>query len=91
MLVFCAVVTSDKNRPASFSDSGCPMPRFNIVTLGLFTLVVNAGMLWLSSWIAGKLGVGFHVEGVLAAFFGALLISVVSLVLDLFFGRKGKK
>jgi uncharacterized membrane protein YvlD (DUF360 family) len=35
--------------------------------------------------------VGFHVEGVLAAFVGALLISVVSLVLDLIFGRKGNK
>jgi putative membrane protein len=73
-----------------------PLVRFltcliNIVTLGLFTLVINAGMLWLSSWIAGQLGVGFHVEGVLAAFVGALLISVVSLVLDLIFGRKGNK
>jgi putative membrane protein len=73
-----------------------PLVRFltcliNIVTLGLFTLVINAGMLWLSSWIAGRLGVGFHVEGVIPAFVGALLISVVSLVLDLIFGRKGKR
>jgi putative membrane protein len=62
----------------------------NVVTLGLFTLVINAGMLWLSSWIAGILGVGFHVDGIIPAFLGALLISVVSLVLDLIFGRKGK-
>jgi putative membrane protein len=62
----------------------------NIVTLGLFTLVINAGMLWLSSWIAGKLGVGFHVDGFIPAFLGALLISAVSLVLNLIFGRKGK-
>jgi putative membrane protein len=62
----------------------------NVVTLGLFTLVINAGMLWLSSWIAGKLNVGFHVDGFIPAFLGALLISVVSLVLDLIFGRRGK-
>jgi putative membrane protein len=62
----------------------------NVITLGLFTLVINAGMLWLSSWIAGQLGMGFHVDGVIPAFVGALLISVVSLVLDLIFGRRGK-
>jgi putative membrane protein len=59
----------------------------NVVTLGLFTLVINAGMLWLSSWIAGQLNVGFHVDGFLSAFLGALLISVVSFVLNLIFGR----
>jgi putative membrane protein len=57
----------------------------NVITLGLFTLVINALMLWLSSWIAGQLGVGFRVEGFLAALLGALLISVVSFVLNLFF------
>jgi putative membrane protein len=53
----------------------------NAITLGLFTLVINALMLWLSSWIAGQLDVGFHVSGFGAAFLGALLISIVSLVL----------
>jgi putative membrane protein len=72
-----------------------PLVRFltcliNVVTLGLFTLVINAGMLWLSSWIAGRLGVGFHVDGFIPAFLGALLISAVSLVLGLFFRRKDK-
>ncbi len=72
-----------------------PLVRFltcliNVITLGLFTLVVNAAMLWLSSWIAGKLGVGFHVDGIIPAFLGALLISVVSLVLDFVFGRKNR-
>jgi len=42
-------------------------------------------MLWLSSWIAGQLGVGFRVETFLAAFLGALLISVVSFFLNIFF------
>ena len=57
----------------------------NVFTLGLFTLVINALMLWLSSWIAGQLGVGFHVENFLAAFLGALLITVVSFLLNIFF------
>jgi putative membrane protein len=50
-----------------------------ILTLGLFTLVINAGMLWLTARIAGDWG--FRVSGFRAAFVGALLISVVSTVL----------
>jgi putative membrane protein len=57
----------------------------NVFTLGLFTLVINALMLWLSSWIAGQLGVGFRVDNFLAAFLGALLISIVSFVLNMVF------
>jgi putative membrane protein len=57
----------------------------NIITLGLFTLVINALMLWLSSWIAGQLNISFHVDGFLWAFLGGLVISVVSFVLSLIF------
>src|SRR5579864_5866301 len=39
-----------------------------ILTLGLFTLVVNAVMLLLTSWLAGKLDLAFHVNGFWAAF-----------------------
>ncbi|MDD3825301.1 MAG: phage holin family protein [Anaerolineae bacterium] len=65
----------------------------NVFTLGLFTLVINALMLWLSSWIAGQLGVGFRVENFLAAFLGAVLISVVSFLLNIFFREddRGRK
>ncbi len=35
----------------------------NLVTLGLFTLVVNAGMLWLTSEAAARVGLGFRVDG----------------------------
>jgi len=67
----------------------------NRVTLGLFTLVINALMLWLASWIAGQLDVGFHVDGFIPAFFGALLISVVSFFLSLMFrdddGRRERR
>ena len=54
----------------------------NAITLGLFTLVINAMMLWLSSWIAGQINVGFHVDGFGNAFLGALLISIVRVVLS---------
>lgn len=54
----------------------------NLVTLGLFTLVVNAAMLWLTSEAAASLGLGFRVDGFVAALLGALVISLVSLVLS---------
>jgi putative membrane protein len=58
----------------------CPLM---ILTMGLFSFVINALMLWFSSWIAGRFDVGFRVETFLAAFLGALVISVVSFVLSL--------
>lgn len=54
--------------------SGCLV----ILTLGLFLLVINALMLMLSSWIAGVVGLGFHVDGFWSALFGSIIISVVS-------------
>ena len=54
-----------------------------LVTLGIFSLVVNGLMLWLTSSLAGALGLGFHVSGFWAAFWGALVVSVVSLFLSL--------
>ncbi|MFF5719578.1 phage holin family protein [Streptomyces buecherae] len=53
-----------------------------LVTLGLFTLVVNALMLMLTSWLADTMDLSFHVEGFGAAFVGALIISVVSWALN---------
>ena len=49
-----------------------------IVTLGLFLLVINALMLWL---VAGLVS-GFHVSGFGGAFFGSILISLVSWILS---------
>jgi putative membrane protein len=51
---------------------------FVLLTLGLFLLVINGLMLWLTSAMAGALGLGFHVGGFWAAFFGALVVSIVS-------------
>ncbi|HEY5837281.1 phage holin family protein [Streptomyces sp.] len=49
-----------------------------ILTLGLITLVVNALMLLLTSWLAGKLDLQFHVEGFWTAVVGGLIVSIVS-------------
>jgi putative membrane protein len=54
---------------------------FILVTLGFFILVVNALMLW----AAGGLVPGFHVGGFWNAFFGAIIVSLVSWVLSAFF------
>jgi putative membrane protein len=53
-----------------------------ILTLGLLTFVINAAMLLLTSWITGKLDVQFHVDGFWNALFGALIISVVGMLLN---------
>ena len=57
---------------------------FLIVTLGLFTFVLNALMLWLTSAISGAIGLGFQVDGFWTAFFGALVVSAVSFALSIF-------
>ncbi|MGW3493301.1 phage holin family protein [Streptomyces sp. NPDC001020] len=53
-----------------------------ILTLGLITLVVNALMLLLTSWMAGKLDLSFHVEGFWTAVVGGLIVSIVSWALN---------
>jgi putative membrane protein len=55
-----------------------------IVTLGIFALVVNGLMLWLTSRLSGAFGLGFHVAGFGPAFLGALVVSVVSTLLSIF-------
>ena len=57
---------------------------FFLITLGLFTFVLNAFMLWLTSALAGALQLGFHVDGFGAAFLGALVVSLVSFALSMF-------
>jgi putative membrane protein len=58
----------------------CPLM---VLTLGLFTFVINALMLALTGWIAEQLRLGFQVSGFWAAFVGALVVSVVSFLLTL--------
>jgi len=57
-----------------------------VVTLGLFTLVINALMLWFASWLSNAVfGAAFHVAGFWPAFWGAIVISIVSWLLSIFF------
>ncbi|MBI9115710.1 phage holin family protein [Sanguibacter suaedae] len=53
-----------------------------IVTLGLFTLVVNALMILLTEWITGQTDWGLRVDGFWWAVVAALIVSVVNLVLS---------
>jgi putative membrane protein len=53
-----------------------------IHTLGLFTFVVNALMLLLTAWIADQFDLAFEVDGFWSALLGALVISVVTFVLN---------
>lgn len=57
----------------------CPI---EVLTLGLFTLIINALMLGLTAWIAQQLNIPFRIDGFIAAFLGALVISVVSWILS---------
>jgi putative membrane protein len=59
---------------------------FLLVTLGLFTLVLNGLMMWLTGAISDALDLGFHVESFWAAFKGGLVVSVVSFALSFFVG-----
>ncbi|MDA8170258.1 MAG: phage holin family protein [Nitrospiraceae bacterium] len=58
------------------------MLPFLILTLGFFTLVINAFMLELTAWLSRGFNMGFYVEGFCAAFKGALVISIVNMLLQ---------
>jgi putative membrane protein len=67
----------------------CPLV---ILTLGLFTLVINGVTLWLASEIAVSwFHVGFYVDGFFAAFLGALVVSIVSVILTAVLGEEEKR
>ena len=55
-----------------------------LLTLGLFLLVINALMLLLTSWVAGRIGIGWYVDGFWTALLGSIIVSVVSFVLNAF-------
>ena len=66
----------------------CPLI---ILTFGLFTLVINGLTLWLSSFIVVRLlHVGFYIDGFWSAFLGALIISLVSIILNTMIKETGK-
>jgi len=56
---------------------------FYLVTLGLIAFVVNALLFLLVDWLAGLLHLPFHVNGFWAAFWGAIIVTVVSWLINL--------
>jgi putative membrane protein len=54
-----------------------------VLTLGLFLLVLNALMLLLTEWIANQFDLAFHVDGFWSALLGALIITVVSFLINI--------
>ena len=62
-----------------------------IVTFGLFALILNGLMLWLTSSLSSVLGLGFHVSGFFPAFWGALVVSLVSTLLGLLIRDRGER
>ncbi len=61
-----------------------------LVTLGLFALVINGLMLLLTSSLSDALGLGFHVRGFWDAFWGALVVSIVSMLLSIFISEPSR-
>jgi putative membrane protein len=57
----------------------CPLI---LVTLGLFMLVINALMLMVTGWLSESWNLGFTVSGFWAAFFGGLVVGIVSFILS---------
>lgn len=66
----------------------CPLI---VLTLGLFTLVINALMLMVTGWFSARWDLGFTVSGFWAAFLGGLVVGVVSLLITLALPREVKE
>lgn len=72
--VLVAVVLAILNVTIGFILKILTLP-LSLVTFGLFFLVINALMFWAASFVKG-----FHVSGFWAAFFGALIVTLVSMI-----------
>jgi putative membrane protein len=68
----------------------CPLI---ILTLGLFTIIINTVMLLLTSRVGQAFGIGLTVDGFWTAVLGSLVISIVSIIMSIIFRDelKGKK
>jgi putative membrane protein len=58
-----------------------------VLTLGLFTFIANAVMLWVTQYVAAWFGLQFRIDSFWTAILGALIISVVSFILSMMFGK----
>jgi len=56
-----------------------------LLTFGLFIVVINVALFWLTSWLAGHVeAIHFHVDSFVAALLGAVVISLVSVIVARF-------
>ncbi len=84
-LVVVALIFGVVNAVIKPIIAGLTCPLY-LLTLGLFTFVVNALMLLLTSWLAQQIGLPFIVDGFWAALVGAIVIGVVSFILSALLG-----
>ncbi|MBW8010344.1 MAG: phage holin family protein [Chloroflexi bacterium] len=65
----------------------CPLI---LLTLGTFTLVINTVMFYITRWVGSFFGMDLHIENFWAAFLGAIIVSIISLVLSMIFRNELK-
>jgi putative membrane protein len=58
----------------------CPLI---VLTLGLFTLLINTFLFWLTSQVGQAFGIGFTIDGFWPAFLGGLVVTVVSVIMSM--------
>ena len=66
----------------------CPLI---ILTLGLFTLLINTFLFWLAGALGSTFHVGFTVDGFIPALLGGIVVSIVSVVLTTVFKEEKHK
>jgi putative membrane protein len=66
----------------------CPLV---VLTFGLFVFVLNAFLLWLTAALSQAVGLDFRVVGFWSALIGAIIIGIVSTVLNLFVGPRSRR
>jgi putative membrane protein len=59
-----------------------------VLTLGLFTFIANALMLWITQYVTAWVGLQFSIDTFWTALVGAIIISIVSFVLSMVFGGR---
>jgi putative membrane protein len=53
------------------------------LTLGLFTLIINTALFYLTGWVGEQFGVGFTIDGFGWGFLGALVVTIVSVFFNI--------
>ncbi len=62
-----------------------------LLTLGLFTLVINAVLFWLTGVIGNLFNIGYSVDGFVPALLGGIVVGLANMVLTILFRDELKK